>query len=164
MSKTILPTAPEPFAVRPPSSGIVVSIVIIPGWIRDGGPEHDEMPSGLGVAQSGRWLDVSDRRYSMPNYLPKALLRGLVGVTCSAASLPASSIPTWAQAPAPVRITVITDLADDIYNARSGAGGVDATRMAVADFGGRVLGRPIVVDSRNDHKMPNETPALAEDA
>lgn len=64
----------------------------------------------------------------------------------------------------PVRITVITDLDDDIYNARSGAGGVDATRMAVADFGGRVLGRPIVVDDRNDHNKPDVVTALAENA
>jgi branched-chain amino acid transport system substrate-binding protein len=69
-----------------------------------------------------------------------------------------------AQDATPVRITVITDLDDDIYNARSGVGGVDATRMAVADFGGKVLGRPIVVDSRNDHNNPDQVTALANDA
>ena len=37
--------------------------------------------------------------------------------------------------PAPVRITVLSDQDDDIYDARSGRGGVDATRMAVSDFG-----------------------------
>ena len=52
---------------------------------------------------------------------------------------------------APVHITVIADLDDDVYNARAGRGGVDATRMAVADFGGSVLGRLIVVDALNDH-------------
>lgn len=36
--------------------------------------------------------------------------------------------------------------------------------MAVADFGGEVLGRPIVVDSRNDHNKPDQVTALAEDA
>ena len=46
--------------------------------------------------------------------------------------------------PEPIRITVISDLNDDLYDARSGRGGLDATRMAVADFGGSVLGRPIV--------------------
>ncbi len=65
---------------------------------------------------------------------------------------------------APVRITVITDLDGDLYDARSGAGGVDATRMAVADFGGSVLGRPILVDSRNDHNKPDGVAALAENA
>jgi branched-chain amino acid transport system substrate-binding protein len=66
--------------------------------------------------------------------------------------------------PLPVRITVIADLDDDIYNARSGRGGVDATRMAVADFGGAVLGRPIVVDALNDHNKPSEAPGLATQA
>jgi branched-chain amino acid transport system substrate-binding protein len=66
--------------------------------------------------------------------------------------------------PAPIRITVISDLNDDLYDARSGRGGVDATRMAVADFGGSVLGRPIVVDALNDHNKAAEAPALARQA
>src|ERR1700761_8969638 len=65
---------------------------------------------------------------------------------------------------APVHITVISDLDDDIYDARSGRGGVDATRMAVADFGGSVLGRPIIVDALNDHNKVAEAPALANQA
>lgn len=67
-------------------------------------------------------------------------------------------------ADAPVRITVITDLDGDLYDARSGSGGVDATRMAVEDFGGRVLGRPVVVDARDDHNRPDLVKALAEGA
>ena len=66
--------------------------------------------------------------------------------------------------PAPVRITVIADLDDDIYNARAGRGGVDATRMAVEDFGGSVLGRPVVVDALNDHNKAANAPGLAEQA
>ena len=69
-----------------------------------------------------------------------------------------------ARAADPVRITVIADLDDDIYDARSGRGGVDATRMAVADFGGTVLGRPVVVDALNDHNKPAEAPGLAAQA
>ena len=61
----------------------------------------------------------------------------------------------------PVHITVISDQDDDIYDARSGRGGVDATRMAVADFGGTALGRPIIVDALNDHNKPAEAPDLA---
>src|ERR1700743_4032897 len=67
-------------------------------------------------------------------------------------------------APAPIRITVISDLNDDLYDARSGRGGLDATRMAVADFGGSVLGRPIVVDALNDHNKAAEAPGLATQA
>jgi branched-chain amino acid transport system substrate-binding protein len=66
--------------------------------------------------------------------------------------------------PAPIRITVISDLNDDLYDARSGRGGLDATRMAVADFGGSVLGRPVVVDALNDHNKAAEAPALARQA
>ena len=66
--------------------------------------------------------------------------------------------------PAPIRITVIADLNDDVYDARSGRGGVDATRMAVADFGGSVLGRPVVVDALNDHNKAAEAPGLATQA
>src|SRR6202012_5215590 len=69
-----------------------------------------------------------------------------------------------AQDAAPVRITVLSDLSGDLYDARSGRGGVDATRMAVADFGGTVLGRPIIVDALNDHNKVAEAPALANQA
>ena len=77
------------------------------------------------------------------------------------ALLAACMLTGTARAADPVRITVIADLDDDIYDARSGRGGVDATRMAVADFGGSVLGRPIVVDALNDHNKPAEAPGLA---
>ncbi len=69
-----------------------------------------------------------------------------------------------AHAADPVRIGVIADLDDDIYDARSGRGGVDATRMAVADFGGSVLGRPVVVDAFNDYNKPAEASGLATQA
>jgi branched-chain amino acid transport system substrate-binding protein len=63
--------------------------------------------------------------------------------------------------PAPIRITVISDQNDDLYDARAGRGGVDATRMAVADFGGSLLGRSVLVDALNDHNKAAEAPALA---
>jgi branched-chain amino acid transport system substrate-binding protein len=44
--------------------------------------------------------------------------------------------------PAPVKIGVLTDLTS-IYAAIGGKGLVDATRMAIEDFGGNVLGAPI---------------------
>ncbi len=80
--------------------------------------------------------------------------------------LAGSALVTAARAAdlAPVHITVIADLDDDVYNARAGRGGVDATRMAVADFGGSVLGRPIVVDALNDHNKAAEAPGLANQA
>ena len=94
-----------------------------------------------------------------------ARLRALTAATGLASAIVALvAAPALAQDPASVRITVLTDLDGDLYDARSGAGGVDATRMAVADFGGTVLGRPVVVDTRNDHNKPDLVTALAEDA
>ena len=84
-----------------------------------------------------------------------------------AASLLAFSViagAARAAEPVPIRITVIADLDDDIYDARAGRGGVDATRMAVEDFGGAVLGRPVIVDALNDHNKPAEAPGLATQA
>jgi branched-chain amino acid transport system substrate-binding protein len=51
-----------------------------------------------------------------------------------------------------VKIALITDMSG-IYSALSGQGAVAATKLAVADFGGSVLGRPIevdVIDHRNN--------------
>jgi branched-chain amino acid transport system substrate-binding protein len=92
-----------------------------------------------------------------------ARLRVALLATCSFA-IPASIGVAHAADQAPIRITVISDLDDDLYDARSGRGGVDATRMAVADFGGTVLGRPVVVDALNDHNKPAEAPGLATQA
>src|ERR1700749_3314777 len=89
--------------------------------------------------------------------------RALLLATCSFVAS-ASLGTAHAADQAPIRITVISDLDDDIYDARSGRGGVDATRMAVEDFGGSVLGRPIVVDALNDHNKAAEAPTLATQA
>ena len=83
--------------------------------------------------------------------------------TC--ALVPAAFVPAARAAdPAPIHIAVISDQDDDIYDARSGRGGVDATRMAVADFGGQLLGRPVVVDALNDHNKAAEAGPLATQA
>ena len=52
----------------------------------------------------------------------------------------------------PIKIAVITDMSG-VYEALAGRGAVEATKMAVEDFGGKVLGRPIevlTIDHRND--------------
>ena len=85
------------------------------------------------------------------------LIAGLLATTALAGVAHAAD-------PVPIRITVIADLNDDLYDARAGRGGVDATRMAVADFGGSVLGRPVVVDALNDHNKAAEAPGLARQA
>jgi branched-chain amino acid transport system substrate-binding protein len=55
----------------------------------------------------------------------------------------------------PVKIGVLTDMSG-IYSQGSGPGSVEAARMAVEDFGGTVLGRPIEIlsaDHRNDASL-----------
>ena len=88
-------------------------------------------------------------------------MKVLLLVTCALAPF---AFAAQAADPTPVHITVISDQDDDIYDARAGRGGVDATKMAVEDFGGTVLGRPIVVDALNDHNKPAEAPGLAKQA
>src|ERR1700682_31255 len=59
--------------------------------------------------------------------------------------------PAGAQS-GPLKIAVITDMSG-VYAALAGPGAIEATKMAVEDFGGKVLGRPIEVigiDHRNN--------------
>ena len=55
-----------------------------------------------------------------------------------------------AQAQEPIRIGVLTDMSGN-FSALSGPGSVIAARMAVEDFGGTVLGRPVQIIEA-DHK------------
>ena len=61
---------------------------------------------------------------------------------------------------APFRIGVIDDMSG-IYSGNGGPGTVLATRMAVEDFGGKVLGRPIEVISADHQSKPDIGAALA---
>jgi branched-chain amino acid transport system substrate-binding protein len=71
-----------------------------------------------------------------------------------AAAVPAAAqapAPTPAAASGPVRIGLILDMSGP-YSMNTGIGSATAAKMAVADFGGRVLGRPVevlVADSKN---------------
>ena len=53
-----------------------------------------------------------------------------------------------AQTPQPFRIGALVDMSG-VYSAHGGPGMVTAVQMAVEDFGGKVLGRPIEVLSAN---------------
>jgi branched-chain amino acid transport system substrate-binding protein len=57
----------------------------------------------------------------------------------------------------PIKIALITDMSG-VYAALAGPGAVEAVKMAVEDFGGKVLGRQIVVDVI-DHR--NQGPLAA---
>ena len=60
--------------------------------------------------------------------------------------------PPATAAEGPIKIAVITDMSG-VYAALAGPGAVEATKMAVEDFGGKVLGRTVevvAIDHRNN--------------
>jgi branched-chain amino acid transport system substrate-binding protein len=71
--------------------------------------------------------------------------RVLLPILCLALTVSSLPVSTSAADTSPIKIAVITDMTG-VYSGLSGQGSVVATKMAVADFGGKVLGRPIVVD------------------
>lgn len=73
-------------------------------------------------------------------------LGAVVGCLCFAAAA-ASAKET------PVKIGVLADLSS-VYSDISGQGSVEAARMAVKDFGGKVLGMPIEVISADEQLKP----------
>jgi branched-chain amino acid transport system substrate-binding protein len=63
----------------------------------------------------------------------------------------------------PIHVAVITDMSG-VYAALAGRGAVEATKMAVEDFGGKVLGREIVVDTIDHRNNGPEAAAKAREA
>lgn len=63
---------------------------------------------------------------------------------CSLVSMTTVSHAADAAAAGPLRIGVIVDMSG-VYSGIGGAGGVTAVKMAVQDFGGKVLGKPVEV-------------------
>src|SRR5437764_1184268 len=59
-----------------------------------------------------------------------------------------------------VRIGVLTDMSGQ-FSDESGKGAVTAVEMAVHDFGGKVLGRPIEVISADHQNKPDTAVAIA---
>jgi branched-chain amino acid transport system substrate-binding protein len=70
--------------------------------------------------------------------------------------------PVAAQA-GPIHIAVITDMSG-VYAALSGPGAVEATKMAVEDFGGKVLGREVIVDAIDHRNNGPESATKAREA
>lgn len=70
--------------------------------------------------------------------------------------------PVQAQS-GPIKIAVITDMSG-VYAALAGPGAVEATKMAVEDFGGKVLGRPIEVDAIDHRNNGPEAATKAREA
>src|SRR5579871_4202928 len=71
-----------------------------------------------------------------------------LGISCAIAAAAA------AQEGSPVKIGVLNDQSG-LYADLSGMGSVHAARMAVEDFGGKVLGRPIEVIFADHQNKPD---------
>jgi len=89
------------------------------------------------------------------------LARKSLATVCAAACVAASAVPSMAADP--IKITVITDMSG-VYASLAGAGAVMATKMAVEDFGGSVLGRKIEVDAVDHRNNATEAGAKAREA
>lgn len=81
-------------------------------------------------------------------------MRNAVSRCAAAAVLLAAGAVGAAQAQAPLRIGVIEDLTG-VYSGNGGPNTVLATRMAVEDFGGKVLGRPVEVIAVDHQTKPD---------
>jgi branched-chain amino acid transport system substrate-binding protein len=87
----------------------------------------------------------------MAGKMPVAAPIGRRGILAGAAALAAATgLPRRARAADPVRIGVINDMSGP-YAGVSGPGAVVGARMAIADYGGSVLGRPVELLSA-DHQ------------
>ncbi len=84
--------------------------------------------------------------------------RATLTMTAAAAAIAAAGLPAWSQdakiSNDTVKIGVLTDMSGQ-FSHESGEGSVNAVRMAVEDFGGTVLGKPIEVVVA-DHQNRNE--------
>jgi branched-chain amino acid transport system substrate-binding protein len=77
--------------------------------------------------------------------------RAMIGAAIAMA-LTAGGAP--GQEALPVKIGVLTDMTS-VYAAHGGPGSVEAVRMAINDFGGAVLGRPIELIFADHHNSPD---------
>jgi branched-chain amino acid transport system substrate-binding protein len=89
---------------------------------------------------------------------PSRVLPAAIALALLSSSVAAP--PARAADSGPIKIALITDMSG-VYASLAGPGAVTATNMAVEDFGGKVLGRQIVVDVV-DHR--NQGPLAAEKA
>jgi len=87
--------------------------------------------------------------------LPAALA---VAMLCSSFVAPPATA-----ADGPIKIAVITDMSG-VYAALAGPGAVEATKMAVEDFGGKVLGRTVEVVAIDHRNNANDAAIKAREA
>jgi len=74
-------------------------------------------------------------------------------MVCALAAMTAAT-GAFAQSLPPVRIGVLADMSS-LYSAIGGQGSIVATQLAVEDYGGKVLGRPVEVISADHQNKPD---------
>ena len=90
----------------------------------------------------------------------KMLRRASLLALTASLMLGAIGLRAVAQPSPPVKIGVLDDLAGP-YSLLSGQGTVEAVRMAVADYGGKALGRPVQIVVATDQNKPDNAVAIA---
>ncbi len=87
----------------------------------------------------------------MRNAIPVRCLSWIVSIA-AAAALTYGSVASAADSDSPIKIAILTDMAGP-YADQAGAGSVEAARMAIEDFGGSALGKPVeLVFADHQHK------------
>jgi branched-chain amino acid transport system substrate-binding protein len=89
-------------------------------------------------------------------------MRLFAGLLASVAAAALSAGAAWAQGAnqGPVKVGVLTDMSG-LYSDIGGAGSVQAAKMAIEDFGGKLLGKPIELVSADHQNKPNTGASLA---
>ena len=81
-------------------------------------------------------------------------MRSVTGILAAVVAAGLSVGNAAAQGQTPVKIGVLTDMSS-LYADIGGPGSVEAARMAIEDFGGKVLGRPIELVSADHQNKPD---------
>ncbi|HJS84447.1 MAG TPA: ABC transporter substrate-binding protein [Acetobacteraceae bacterium] len=89
-------------------------------------------------------------------------MRLFAGLLASVAAAALSAGAAWAQGAdqGPVKIGVLSDMSG-LYSDIGGAGSVQAAKMAIEDFGGKLLGKPIELVSADHQNKPNNGASIA---
>lgn len=112
---------------------------------------------GIGVGRTRRWAARGARTAGLALVLG---LLGPLGPLGPGLAARAEETPAAASADGPVRIGVLVDL-EGTYADIGGLGAVEAVKMAVEDFGGTALGRPIEVVSAGGQNKADVAASIA---
>src|ERR1019366_5499017 len=90
------------------------------------------------------------------------LMKPITTTICAAGVLAAFlAVPALGQqAATPLKIGVLSDFSS-VYSDIGGMGNVEATKMAIEDFGGSIFGKPIELVTAAGLKKPDIAPPIA---